>query len=147
MIVFCDTSVLVAASLEAHVHHGRARAALERIRGGDDIGHTSAHALAETFSVLTRMPTTPKLEPQDVLAIMERNVFPHFALAVPAPEDYPQAIRSLAASGLSGGRIYDLLHVRLAGKLGADRIYTFNDREWRILAPDLAPLIVAPPGH
>ena len=145
MRVFCDTSVLVAASVEVHVHHGLARAVLERIRDGDDIGHTSAHALAEMFSVLTRMPTTPKLQSQDVLAILERNILPHFVLAVPASEDHPQAIRFLAATGLGGGRIYDLLHVRLAGKIGVDRIYTFNDREWRILAPDLAPIIVAPP--
>jgi hypothetical protein len=93
MRVFCDTSVLVAAALEAHSQHASAKVVLERIVRGEDTGHISAHALAETFSVLSRTPTTPKLQPQDVLAILEKNILPHFALAVPAPEDYPQAIR------------------------------------------------------
>ncbi|MBM3840255.1 MAG: type II toxin-antitoxin system VapC family toxin [Verrucomicrobia bacterium] len=78
MNVFCDTSVLVAASLEAHKHHALAKAVLERISRGDDIVYASAHALAETFSVLSRMPTMPKLTPQDVLAILEQNICPHF---------------------------------------------------------------------
>ena len=146
MKVFCDTSVLVAGSLEAHVHHAPARAALERIARAEDTGYCSAHTLAETYSVLARMPTNPKLQPQDVLAILEKNIFPHFILTTPATEDYPAAIRSLAALGLGGGRIYDLLHLRAAAKLELDRIYTFNESEWKTLAPEMASLISAPPA-
>ena len=145
MKVFCDTSVLVAGSLEAHIHHAPARAALERIARGEDRGHCSAHTLAETFSVLSRMPTTPKLQPQDVLAILEKNIFPHFVLVAPASADYPAAIRSLVGMGLGGGRIYDLLHLRAAAKLELDRIYTFNESEWKTLAPELVSLISPPP--
>jgi predicted nucleic acid-binding protein len=145
MNVFCDTTVLVAASLEAHVHYPQAKAALGRICRGVDAGFTSGHCLAETFSVLSRMPTVPKLTPQDVLAILEANVVPHFTLIVLAPSDYPQAVRDLAGRGLSGGRIYDLLHLVAARKQRLDRIYTFNETEWRNLAPDLESLIAAPP--
>ena len=146
MTVFCDTSVLVAAALQAHIQDQSAKAVLDRIRCGDDTGQASAHTLAETFSVLSRKPTKPKLEPADVLAILERDFIPHFAFVALQPEDYPAAIRDLVALGLGGGRIYDLLHLRVASKLAVDRIYTFNDNEWKTLSPGLAAVICAPPA-
>jgi predicted nucleic acid-binding protein len=145
MNVFCDTSVMVAAALETHVHHPQARAVLIRINQGADTGFASAHALAESFSVLSRMPTTPKLEAWDVLDILERNIIPHFVFQALPPEDYAPAIRDLVAKGLGGGRIYDLLQLRVAAKMVLDRIYTFNDSEWKTLSPELAPLIRPPP--
>jgi len=90
------------------------------------------------------MPTVPKLTPQDALALLETNVIPHFTLLVLAPADYPQAVRDLAGKGLGGGRIYDLLHLAAARKQALDRIYTFNETEWKKLAPDLVLLIAAP---
>jgi predicted nucleic acid-binding protein len=144
MRVFCDTSVFVAASLEAHIHHPQAKAVLERIANGIDCEHCSAHTLAETFSVLARMPTIPKLQPLDVLAILERNIFPHFLPVTLVAADYTDAIRVVAARGLGGGRIYDLLHLRAASKVAVDAIYTLNAEEWRLLAPELSALIFAP---
>jgi len=146
MRVFYDTSVFVAASLEEHQHHGRADAVLDRVWEGEDTGYSSAHSLAETFAVLSRMTTTPKLYPRDVLDILERDFIPHFVFITLEPEDYAPTIRDLVAKGLGGGRIYDLLHLRVASKLPLDRIYTFNDTEWKTLAPQLASLICAPPG-
>jgi predicted nucleic acid-binding protein len=146
MRVFCDTNVLIAASVAAHVHHTPAKAVLERICRGDDSGYTSAHSLAETFSVLSRMPTVPKLMPQDVLAILEKNILPHFTLVALVAADYPETIRALTAKGFGGGRIYDLLHLVAARKLALDRIYTFNESEWKSLARDLEPLIATPPA-
>ena len=146
MNVFCDTSVLVAASLQAHSHHRAAKAVLQSIARGNDTGYASGHSLAETFSVLSRMPTVPKLTPGDVLAILEQNIFPHFNLVALAVVDYPDAIRALAAKGVGGGRIYDLLHLIAARKVTLDRIFTLNDSEWKKLAPDLEPLIATPPS-
>lgn len=54
-------------------------------------------------------------------------------------------IRDLVVKGFGGGRIYDLLHLRAASQLTLDRIYTFNEREWKLLAPELVALICAPP--
>ena|SRR4029079_19552866 len=146
MTVFCDASVLVAGCLEGHPEYTRAKAVLDRVSQRADTGHTAAHALAETFSVLSRMPTIPKLRPVDVLAILETNVFPHFTISVLAAEDYPKNIRALVAKSLGGGRIYDMLHVGVARNLPVDRIYTFNDAEWKVLAPDLTNLICQPPA-
>jgi predicted nucleic acid-binding protein len=144
MNVFCDTSVLVAASLETHVHYAAARVVLDRVLNGVDVGCASAHSLAETFSVLSRMPTVPKLTPQDALAILERNIVPHFQLIALSPSDYPMVIRKLAVTGMGGGRIHDLLHLEAARKHLPERIYTLNEAEWKALAPDLRSLIAAP---
>ena|SRR5438552_6240814 len=144
MRVFCDTNVFIAASLEAHPHHVAAKRVLQRISQGDDAGFASAHSLAEAFSVLSRMPTVPKLTAKDVLAILEKNIIPHFTLVTLAASDYCDAIRALTAKGLGGGRIYDLLHIMASRKQALERIYTFNDNEWKLLAPDLESIIVSP---
>jgi hypothetical protein len=64
------------------------------------------------------------LQPADILGILEKNIFPHFVLLTLEPVDYIEAIRSLAATQLAGGRIYDLLHLRAAAKISLDRIYS-----------------------
>ena len=43
-----------------------------------------------------------------------------------------------------GARVYDALHLQCAKKAGCDRIYTFNVRHFRQLAPDWAEQIAAP---
>lgn len=93
------------------------------------------------------MPTTPKLQPIDVLAILERNIFPHFVSIPLHARDYVEAIRALVTVGVGGGRIYGTLHLQAASKLVLDRIYTLNVSEWTGLAPNLAPLISGPPAE
>ena len=145
MRVFCDTSVLVASVLKTHPRHLESRVPIDRIRAGVDAGFASAHTLAETFSVLSRLPTKPKLDPESVLDIIETDFLPHLSfIGVPAI-DYPIAIRDLVVRGMGGGRIYDLLHLRVAARLALDRIYTLNETEWKLLSPELAPLICVPP--
>lgn len=145
MKVFCDTSLLVASALKTHPRHRESKFALDRVRAGEDIGFASAHTLAETFSVLSRMPAKPKLDPDSVLDILETDFIPHLTFISLPATDYAPAIRELAGRGLGGGRIYDLLHLRVAARLAPDRIYTLNEIEWRGLSPELAPLICAPP--
>ena len=72
MNLFCDTSVLIAALLEAHPNHTDSLSVLESIRNGENTGCVSAHSLAETFSVLTRMPTKPKLLPSSAWAMIQK---------------------------------------------------------------------------
>jgi hypothetical protein len=76
---------------------------------------------------------------------LRRTSFRHFVLIALQPADYLEAIRFLAVTPLAGGRIYDVLHLRAASKVALDRIYTLNANEWVRLAPELAPIIAAPP--
>jgi predicted nucleic acid-binding protein len=105
MKIFCDSSVFVASALQSHPHHSAAIKIVIGVRDGADTGHTSAHALAETFSVLSRIPTEPKLSAQDVLQILETNIIPFFHLISLPTEEYPALIRDFVARGFSGGAL------------------------------------------
>ena len=56
MKVYCDTSVLVAASILAHPHHLQSAALLHQIRAKKLQGVISAHGVAEFYAVITRVP-------------------------------------------------------------------------------------------
>jgi predicted nucleic acid-binding protein len=142
--VYLDTNVLVAAVLPDHLHHAAAKATLRKIRGGKMTGCLAAHGLAELYAVLTRLPLTPPVYPAEALRILERDVLPWLDLTTLTGEEYLKTLRSCAAAGWAGGRIYDALHVAAARKASCRRIYTFNVGHFRELAPDLKDRIVAP---
>ncbi|HLJ30774.1 MAG TPA: PIN domain-containing protein [Candidatus Angelobacter sp.] len=147
MKVYFDTSVLVAASVADHPNYAQATAALHAIHAEKLEGHTSAHGLAEFYSVLTRTPFTPPIYPSEAWQLLANNILPHFEILTLSEKEYTETIKSCARQGWTGGRIYDALHLRCAQKSGCTRIYTFNVRHFQQLAPELADLISAPlPG-
>jgi len=144
MVVFCDTSVLVAGCVRHHPHFPRARAVLESVAGKQDEGHVSCHTLAELYSALTSLPVTPRLLPAEAERMIDTNVRPHFRLIRVTNAMYGRAVSACVARSLTGGKVYDALLLECARTAGCQRIYTFNVRDFRDLAPDLAELIVAP---
>ena len=95
----------------------------------------SQHSIAEVFSALATAPLSPRVQPEEALRILEENLLPHLGILKLDPADYRQAVRSMAAAGLAGGKIYDGLLLRCAEKQRMDRIYTFNTRDFLRLAP------------
>jgi predicted nucleic acid-binding protein len=144
MTVFCDTSVLVAACIRKHPHYERARPVLANIASGRETGVISAHSLAEVFSALTSVPVMPRIMPSEARLIIVTNIQRHFGLVAITSEMYDRAVEVCAGRGLSGGRVYDALLLECARYSKADRIYTFNLQDFRLLAPDLAVRIAAP---
>jgi len=143
--IFFDTSVLVAASISTHQHHAQALPAVQRVVSKKDRGFISNHALAEMFAVLTRLPVIPRLHPTEVMRMVTDTVLPHFQTVPLTQHDYLEAISMMEAGGWRGGKIYDALHLRCAAKSKAERIYTFNVRDFRALAPlELQKKICAP---
>jgi predicted nucleic acid-binding protein len=61
-----------------------------------------------------------------------------------SPDEYLGAMRRTADLGLSGGVIYDALHLACARKVDAQHIYTWNQKYFRLVAPDLADRIATP---
>jgi predicted nucleic acid-binding protein len=59
-------------------------------------------------------------------------------------DEYFEAIDGMSRRGLSGVVIYDALILACARKARAERIYTWNLRHFRMVAPDLAAKIVTP---
>ena len=61
MKVLLDTSVLVAAMIEAHPAHERALSWLQRAKGKEITAAVACHTLAELYAVLTRLPLQPPI--------------------------------------------------------------------------------------
>lgn len=65
MKVLFDTSVIVAALLPQHPSHVPCFAQLHAVESGPAKGYLSTHSLAEVYSVMTRLPSQPKISPKD----------------------------------------------------------------------------------
>lgn len=137
MRVFCDTSVLVAACLGEHPHHERAWRTLVRVKEGADEGAVAGHSLAETYSVLTRLPGASRVPGALVWELLARNVVLPFTVVTLSGKEYVKCLKQLALQGIEGGRVYDGLILAAAEKAGAQQIYTFNVSHFQALAPPL----------
>ena len=71
MRVLLDTSVLVAAMVEAHPAHAEALPWVQRVRDGTDIGLVAAHSVAELYAVLTTLPVEPRIPPESARHLIE----------------------------------------------------------------------------
>jgi toxin FitB len=79
--------------------------------GGQDVA-LSGHALAETYSVLTRLPGDARLAPADAARLLNARFGPPFMLSRSLARKLPDTLSRL---GLAGGAVYDAL-VALAAK-------------------------------
>lgn len=144
MNIFCDTSVLVAGSVRHHPHFNRARPVLEAAKNRKGDFFISSHSLAELYSVLTNLPLHPRIVPSEAKAIIDTNIRPYFKCVNLTAKMYEEAIQCCLQQGVAGGIIYDALLLCCARSAKAQRIYTFNVRDFQRLMPDLATMITAP---
>jgi predicted nucleic acid-binding protein len=96
------------------------------------------------YSVLTRLPLQPKIVPAEAKVILDTNIIPLFKRVQVTGKLYEAAINRCVELGLSGGIIYDALLLLCAKSVDAERIYTFNVRDFQRLMPDVANRISAP---
>ncbi len=136
MKVYVDTNILIAASVQAHPHHAQAFDLVSNVRDGLLQGCISTHGLAEFYSVLTRAPFSPRVHPAEAGRFLEDNIIPYFELVALSSDDYKEVLNASAKAGLVGGMVYDALHLQCARKVGCDRIYTLNVKDFRTLATD-----------
>ena len=135
MDIFFDTTVLVAASARSHPHHAQAFPALRRVAAGRDKGSISTHSIAEVYAALTRLPVEPRIHPLEAARIVTDNLLPHFEAVPISKKDYLAALAAVRDGGWSGAKIYDALLLGCAARCFADRIYTFNVADFKLLAP------------
>jgi toxin FitB len=105
--VAVDTSVAVPLLIRSHHDH----ASVARWWGGQEVA-LSGHALAETYSVLTRLPGDARLAPADAARLLKARFASPFMLGAPASRNLPHTLSRL---GIAGGAVYDAL-VALAAK-------------------------------
>jgi predicted nucleic acid-binding protein len=140
--VALDTSVIVAALVEAHPNHGRAswwlrpRRKLERI--------ASWHAYAEAWAVLTALPIEPRVSGEVAAAVLER-ARRWVGFVAPRSATYPSAVGRCNARALRSGAVYDALHLVTAEAEAAELFLTFNLEDFTRLSEPGGPRIVAPP--
>ena len=92
-------------------------------------GIVTWHALAEIWSVLTRMPAPARLSPEQALRVV-RRVEAVFQLHPMEPAVYSEALQRCTDRGFSSGVVFDALHLVCAGHAPADAIVTFNGADF-----------------
>lgn len=141
MLVAFDTSVLVASVLLHHPSHALAWPWVEAVDQGKLEGTLAVHALAETYSVLTKVPGG--LTPPDAAALVCR--LPSiFRLAAAGTTLYTDALLRCASRGLKSGVVFDALHLIDAEQAGADIFLTFNAADFLRLSNDAGPKVLTP---
>jgi predicted nucleic acid-binding protein len=105
--VAVDTSVAVPLLVRSHQHH----ADVARWWDGQQIT-LSGHALAETYSVLTRLPGDARLSGPDAARLLDARFTAPLALSGPTAQ---KVHTTLSRLGIAGGAVYDGL-VALAAK-------------------------------
>jgi predicted nucleic acid-binding protein len=105
--VAVDTSVAVPLLVRSHQRH----AEVVRWWDGQELA-LSGHALAETYSVLTRLPGDARLAPDDAARLLDRR----FTTPLVLSGGHARKVHAtLSRIGIAGGAVYDGL-VALAAK-------------------------------
>ena len=107
MTVAVDASVAVPLLVRSHLDH----ASVVRWWNGQELA-LSGHALAETYSVLTRLPGDARLAPADAARLLNARFSPPLVLRGSRTRKLPDTLSRL---GIAGGAVYDAL-VALAAK-------------------------------
>lgn len=107
MTVAVDTSVAVPLLVRSHQHH----AEVVRWWDGRELA-LSGHALAETYSVLTRLPGDARLAAEDAARLLDARFAAPLTLSGPRAQTVHATLSRL---GVAGGAVYDGL-VALAAK-------------------------------
>lgn len=140
-MIFLDTTVWVAGFSEWHTHHETSRLLLAGTHG-ENLA-CAAYSLAEVYATLTRLPGEARAHPRAAIEILERMQQRSTVISLDARE-YLEAIEGMSRRGIGGAMVYDALLLACARKAQAKRIYTWNLRHFRMIAPDIAERIAAP---
>ena len=137
-----DTNCLVAVVCSWHGHHEATRRDIERRYAAGERLVLSAHSLAETFSVLTRLPEPHRLSPKDALAAIEAN-WGETRLVTLTDSDYRSTLRRCRDLSIGGGAVYDALIAACARKARVATVITWNIRDFERFFED-EPQVTAP---
>ena len=138
MRTMLDTSVLVSAFVRRHPRHA---VAIECLRQAGDL-RIAAHSMAETFAVLTRLPTRPRITGGVARKLIRENLSSRGKLVALSPRDYDAALGRMCDLGLTGGAVYDALIVQAALKAEVIRFVTLNGSDFRRVWPEAGDRLV-----
>lgn len=139
-----DTSVLVAALVEAHAMHVQSLTWLQKAKSREIDFFICSHTLAELYSVLTTLPMKPRISPGVAWRLVHENVESCAKSIALSGGDYSSVIKEMASKGLSGGIIYDALIAKAAQKIESDRLLTLNPEDFKRVWPEGTSIITTP---
>jgi len=125
-----DTSCMVAAVCGWHARHAAAAGEIERRLERGERMAIAAHAVAETYAVLTRLPPPHRLAPADAWTLVRTNFVDNAALVTLDARAHVAALEWLAGAGIGGGRTYDGLIAACASASNVRALLTFNSRHF-----------------
>jgi predicted nucleic acid-binding protein len=136
---------MVAAVCSWHERHAAAAAEIERRLERREQMTIAAHAIAETYAVLTRLPAPHRLAPADAWTLVRANFVDHAVLVTLDGPAHIAVLTELARADIGGGRTYDGLIAACAVASQARAILTFNTRHFD--PPPRGVTIVEPPDQ
>lgn len=144
MKIFFDTSVLVAAFVNAHPKHANCLPWLQKVKKKEIEGIISVHSLIEIYSILTKLPLSPRINPALALNLIKENILEDFELVTYGKKDYINLLDELSRGNIAGGASYDGLILNAAKKVTADKILTLNVNDFIRVCPQLVRIISEP---
>jgi predicted nucleic acid-binding protein len=138
-----DTSILVAAHLATHPHHAAASEWMAALTSGRVNGVVTVHALAEVWSVLTKLPIVPRIQPASARKVVTEMLSDVQVVSL-SQALYLEALDRCVSRGVVSGAVFDALHLVAAEQAGADVMLTFNEKDFVRLAEPGTPRILSP---
>ncbi len=136
MKVLFDTSVLVASFVASHPQHKNAMEWIKKVTKKEITFLVASHTLAECYSVLTRLPLTPKISPSIAYHLVSENISKlGKVISLDGPQ-YLKLLHELSKLGLSGGIVYDAIILKCAQKAKANKLLTLKARDFIRLCPE-----------
>lgn len=133
---------MVAAVCSWHAdHEPTAREIMRRLSRGEQLV-AAGPALAEAYSVLTRLPAPDRLSPTDALSVLNANFIVGVGVMALNGRSYVDLLRESPSLGVFGGRIYAAVIVRCALKAKAQSLLTLNQEHFREWASEQLRIIV-----
>jgi predicted nucleic acid-binding protein len=143
MKVLLDSSTIIAAMLSDHIHHALALPWLSRAKAGAFEFVVSGHSIAEVYSVLTRLPRTPKISSGEAWELLRDNVTSCASIITLSGSEYVALVEGLAHGGISGGAVYDAVIASAVESASVDLLVTLNEGHFLRVWPAGASRIVS----
>jgi predicted nucleic acid-binding protein len=135
MEAFLDSSVLIAAFYEDHVHHDASfRVFHQQTKVA---GCTAAHCLVETYAVVTGMTGKNRASPDDALLFLNA-VCDRLTMVTLDGGEFVDVLSTASTEGIIGGTTYDALIGRCALKADAKVLYTWNTKHFKRIGGQVA---------
>jgi predicted nucleic acid-binding protein len=102
----------------------------------------SGHSIAEIYSVLTRMPRTPRISPAEAWQLLSDNVTAIAEIVTLTGPNYSDLVQQLSKQGVAGGPVYDAIIAKAAELAQVDQLVTLNEADFLKAYPSIASRLV-----